>query len=65
MYYYIRSLFTGWHEVSEERYQRFIWHIVTNSSTSYEDKAAAIERRTIKSTTPLTPAELGTLEAMG
>lgn len=64
MYYYIRSLFTGWNEVSEERYQSFIWHILTSSNTSHEERAATIGRRTIKSTTPLTAAELRMLEAM-
>ena len=63
MHYYIRSLFTGWHEVSEERYLRFLRHIVTGSSASYEDKIATIERRTIKSDLPLTRAELAALRA--
>ena len=63
MYYYVRSLFGGWRQVSKERYERFVLNIVTGSNAPYAKKVAALERRTVTSELPLSQAELAALEA--
>lgn len=63
MNYYVRGIFGGWREVTKDRYERVVRHIVTGSNAPYEDKVAAIERRTIVSELPLTRAELEALRS--